>query len=176
MNLRLKWSFALPSSLSSLKSVEKAEYFRLFCCTYPSRIKLNKPNLIKSSQTLIIFAQICYNEINHKVEVKTSQVVKGGMDMKPSYLLSETEVLSHLEAQPSLVRIKGNRQAIELSYQNLSIMFPVREHIYTRWVCALEDAKIVTTDQTFDVSPSIIQALASIAESRRASSFDLKFQ
>lgn len=91
-------------------------------------------------------------------------------------VLTETDVLKGIQAQPASVQIKGNRHAVQLSYRKLSIQFPVREQIYTRWVCALADAEVLTTDPTFDVSPSIIQALAFAAETRNPSSFDIKFQ
>ena len=98
------------------------------------------------------------------------------MTMTHQPVLTETEILKAIQAQPSLVQIKGDRQAVQLSYKNLCVNFPVREQIYTRWVCALADAEVVTTDPTFDVSSSIIHALAFAAETRKPSSFDIKFQ
>ena len=96
--------------------------------------------------------------------------------MKNQANLTEKEVLKVLETQPSLVQIKGNRNEISLSYQNLCVAFPVREHIYTRWVCSLADAQVLSSNQTLEVSPAMIQALAQAAESKKHSSFDLKFQ
>lgn len=132
--------------------------------------------LIKVSQRLIIFTQLCYNEKKSQRLIIFFKCIKGGMTMTHQPVLTETEILKAIQAQPSLVQIKGDRQAVQLSYKNLCVNFPVREQIYTRWVCALADAEVVTTDPTFDVSSSIIHALAFAAETRKPSSFDIKFQ
>ena len=96
--------------------------------------------------------------------------------MKPFHLLTEQVILEDLKTHPSTVKVTGNRQEIQLTYHDLIISFPVREHIYTRWICHLDDAKVIHQDQAFVVTPIIIKALTSAATNRKPSSFDLRFE
>ena len=89
---------------------------------------------------------------------------------------TEKEFINRIKKCPKDVKIRGNRQNIILSCDETEVKFPVVDHIYTRSVCSLSDAQVLTKGSVEEVTAQSLEALAIAAMNRQASSFDLVFE
>ena len=89
---------------------------------------------------------------------------------------TEKEFINYINECPTKVKIRGNRQSIILSCEDTEVKFPVVDYIYTRFVCSLTHAEILSTGNLETITNEGLQALATAAMNRKASSFDLCFQ
>jgi len=89
---------------------------------------------------------------------------------------TEKEFINYINEYPTKVKIRGNRQSIILSCEDTEVKFPVVDYIYTRFVCSLTHAEILSTGNLETITNEGLQALAAAAMNRKASSFDLCFQ
>ena len=97
--------------------------------------------------------------------------------MNLNTIKTQTELLTYLKQQPSAVQISGTRHQVCLSFQGLILYFPVVDHIYTRWICRLQDVQIEASDDwNPHLNPQLIEAMVQAATCRPHSSFDLEFK
>ena len=89
---------------------------------------------------------------------------------------TEKEFINRIKKCPKDVKIRGNPQNIILSCDETEVKFPVVDHIYTRFVCSLSDAQVLTKGSVEEVTAQSLEALAIAAMNRQASSFDLVFE
>ncbi|MGL4337955.1 MAG: hypothetical protein ACRCST_13760 [Turicibacter sp.] len=89
---------------------------------------------------------------------------------------TEFELINYINEAPQEVKIKGNRKNIFVSCGETEVKFPVVNHIYTRFICSLSDAEVVSTGTVDQLGEDGLKALANAAMNREASSFDLLFQ
>lgn len=89
---------------------------------------------------------------------------------------TEKEFINYINECPTNVKIRGNRQNIILTCDETEVKFPVVDHIYTRFVCSLSEAEIVSKGSLEDLSKEGLEALATAAMGREGSSFDLTFR
>ena len=89
---------------------------------------------------------------------------------------TEKEFINYFNECPTNVKIRGNRQSIILSCEDTEVKFPVVDHIYTRFVCSLSHAEILSMGRLEEITIEGLEALAMAAMNRKASSFDLAFQ
>lgn len=97
--------------------------------------------------------------------------------MNLNTIKTQTELLTYLKQQPSAVQISGTRHQVCLSFQGLTLYFPVVDHIYTRWICRLQDVQIEASDDWKPhLTPQLVEAIVQAATCRPHSSFDLEFK
>ncbi len=89
---------------------------------------------------------------------------------------TEKEFINYINECPTNVKIRGNRQNIILSCEETEVKFPVVDHIYTRFVCSLSHAEVLSKGRLESLTKDGLEALAAAAINRKASSFDLAFQ
>lgn len=89
---------------------------------------------------------------------------------------TEKEFINQIKECPTDVKIRGNRQSIILSFDETEVKFPVVDYIYTRFVCSLSHAQILSKGHLEELSLRSLEALATAAINRKGSSFDLTFQ
>lgn len=89
---------------------------------------------------------------------------------------TEKEFINYITECPTNVKIRGNRQNIILTCGETEVKFPVVDHIYTRFVCSLSHAEVVSTGRLEALSEQVLHALANAVTGRRESSFDITFQ
>ena len=90
---------------------------------------------------------------------------------------SSSDLIAILKEQPTAVQISGTRQQVCLSFQGLTLYFPVVDHIYTRWICRLQDVQIEASDDWKPhLTPQLVEAIVQAATCRPHSSFDLEFK
>lgn len=89
---------------------------------------------------------------------------------------TEKEFINYINECPAKVKIRGNRQNIILTCEETEVKFPVVDYIYTRFVCSLSHAEILSKGSLEGLSKEGLEALASAAMKRQVSSFDLAFQ
>lgn len=90
---------------------------------------------------------------------------------------SSSDLIAILKEQPSAVQISGTRHQICLSFEDLSLYFPVVDHIYTRWICRLQDVRIEAgANCQTELTDELLLAIVQAAMSRPYSSFDLEFK
>lgn len=96
---------------------------------------------------------------------------EGGNQMR-----TEKEFINYIKECPMEVKIRGNRQNIILSCKDTEVKFPVVDHIYTRFICSLSEAQILSKGHLEEMGLPSLEALATAAMNRQASSFDLVFE
>lgn len=96
---------------------------------------------------------------------------EGGNQMR-----TEKEFINYIKECPMEVKIRGNRQNIILSCKDTEVRFPVVDHIYTRFICSLSEAQILSKGHLEEMGLPSLEALATAAMNRQASSFDLVFE
>ena len=97
--------------------------------------------------------------------------------MNLNTIKTQTELLTYLKQQPTAVQISGTRHQICLSFEDLSLYFPVVDHIYTRWICRLQDVCIEAgANCQTELTDELLLAIVQAAMSRPYSSFDLEFK
>ena len=96
---------------------------------------------------------------------------EGGNQMR-----TEKEFINYSKECPMEVKIRGNRQNIILSCKDTEVKFPVVDHIYTRFICSLSEAQILSKGHLEEMGLPSLEALATAAMNRQASSFDLVFE
>ena len=89
---------------------------------------------------------------------------------------TEKEFINRIKECPMDVKIRGNRQSIILSFDETEVKFPVVDYIYTRFVCSLSHAQILSKGKLEELSLKSFEAVATAAINRKGSSFDLTFQ
>lgn len=93
-----------------------------------------------------------------------------------SSMRTEKEFINYINECPTTVKIRGNRQNIILSCEDTEVKFPVVDQIYTRFVCSLSHAEILSKGRLDTITNEGLTALAEAATNKKASSFDLVFQ
>ena len=93
-----------------------------------------------------------------------------------SSVRTEKEFINYITECPTNVKIRGNRQNIILTCEETEVKFPVVDHIYTRFVCSLSHAEVLSTGRLEELSEQVLQALANAVTGRRESSFDITFE
>ena len=96
---------------------------------------------------------------------------EGGNQMR-----TEKEFINYIKECTMEVKIRGNRQNIILSCKDTEVKFPVVDHIYTRFICSLSEAQILSKGHLEEMGLPSLEALATAAMNRQASSFDLVFE
>ena len=89
---------------------------------------------------------------------------------------TEKEFINYIKECPMEVKIRGNRQNIILSCKDTEVKSPVVDHIYTRFICSLSEAQILSKGHLEEMGLPSSEALATAAMNRQASSFDLVFE
>ncbi|HAX72255.1 MAG TPA: hypothetical protein DCY20_01890 [Firmicutes bacterium] len=89
---------------------------------------------------------------------------------------TERELINYIKQCPTMVKIKGDRQTITLEVEGVVVKFPVINHIYTRFICSLSDAEILSKGSLEVLSLEGLKELAQAAVNRPSSSYDLMFQ
>ncbi|MDE5977868.1 MAG: hypothetical protein K2G70_05335 [Turicibacter sp.] len=89
---------------------------------------------------------------------------------------TEKEFINYIHEHPTDVKIRGNHQNIILSCAETEVRFPVVDRIYTRFVCSLSQAEVISNGALDQLTVAVLEALATAAMNKPSSSFDLTFQ
>ena len=89
---------------------------------------------------------------------------------------TEKEFINYINECPATVKIRGNRQNIILSCEDTEVKFPVVDQIYTRFVCSLSNAEVLSKGRLETMTDETLTALAHAAANKKVSSFDLVSQ